>query len=146
MPLTLPPLHPLFAAEATGVDMRRPLATSPVLPTARVALAPTEASTPTAVASPTGVPTLEPSPTVPEPTPTLFYIVPQQVEIDPTPVLAEAAPFPTSCDGPGRVNILLIGIDGFSNDYTRAARADTVMLTPPSPSVAKTNPCSVLRW
>ena len=39
------------------------LATSTVLPTARVALAPTEASTPTAVASPTGVPTLEPSPT-----------------------------------------------------------------------------------
>ena len=104
------------------------LATSTVLPTARVALAPTEASTPTAVASPTGVPTLEPSPTVPEPTPTLFYIVPQQVEIDPTPMLGEAAPFPTSCDGPGRVNILLIGIDGFSNDYNRAARADTVML------------------
>ncbi len=98
------------------------------LPTAKVVVAPTQIPTSTVAPTLTAVPTLEPSPTVPEPTPTLFYIVPQQVEIDPTPQLPAAAPFPTSCDGPGRINILLIGIDGFSNDYTRAARADTVML------------------
>ncbi|MBL8096320.1 MAG: LCP family protein, partial [Anaerolineales bacterium] len=98
------------------------------LPTAKVVVAPTQIPTSTVAPTITAVPTLEPSPTVPEPTPTLFYIVPQQVEIDPTPQLPAAAPFPTSCDGPGRINILLIGIDGFSNDYTRAARADTVML------------------
>lgn len=104
------------------------LETPTVLPTARVELAPTLPATATVAPTPSPVPTLEPSPTVPEPTPTLFYIVPQQVAIDPTPVWPEAAPFPTSCDGPGRINILLVGIDGFSNDYTRAARADTVML------------------
>ncbi len=98
------------------------------LPTAQVVVAPTVAPTLTAAATPSPAPTIEPSPTAPEPTPTLFYIVPQQVEIDPTPQLPAAAPFPSSCDGPGRINLLLIGIDGFSNDYTRAARADTVML------------------
>ena len=104
-------------------------ATAPAaLPTAHVVVAPTQPPTATVAATPTAAPTVEPSPTVPEPTPTLFYIVPQQVEIDPTPELPAAAPFPTSCDGPGRMNILMIGIDGFSNDYTRPARADTVML------------------
>jgi LCP family protein required for cell wall assembly len=102
--------------------------TPTALPTARVELAPTLAATATPAASPTLALTAEPTATVPEPTPTLFYIVPQQVEIDPTPVWQVATPFPTSCDGPGRINILLIGIDGFSNDYSRAARADTVML------------------
>jgi LCP family protein required for cell wall assembly len=42
--------------------------------------------------------------------------------------LPEAAAFPNSCDGPGRINILLIGIDGFNNNYYRAARADTLVL------------------
>ncbi len=100
----------------------------PALPTAQVVVAPTRVVTATPAPTATAAPTLEPSATVPAPTPTLFYIVPHQVEIDPTPQLPAAAPFPTSCDGPGRINILLIGIDGFSNDYTRAARADTVML------------------
>jgi hypothetical protein len=80
-------------------------------------VAPTVAPTLTAAATPSPAPTIEPSPTAPEPTPTLFYIVPQQVEIDPTPQLPAAAPFPSSCDGPGRINLLLIGIDGFSNDF-----------------------------
>lgn len=119
----------LSLAAACAAEAPAETATAPTaLPTAQVVMAPTQPPTATVAATPTSAPTAEPSPTVPEPTPTLFYIVPQQVEIDPTPQLPAAAPFPTSCDGPGRMNILMIGIDGFSNDYTRAARADTVML------------------
>ena len=60
--------------------------------------------------------------TVPDPTATLFYVVPAQPSAVPTPDLPAAAPFPTTCDGPGRMNIALLGIDGFNNNYIRAAR------------------------
>lgn len=63
-----------------------------------------------------------------EPTATRFYVIPAQPTAIPTPVLPEAAAFPTTCDGPGRMNILLIGIDGFNNNYYRAARSDTIIL------------------
>src|SRR5262249_31559367 len=72
-------------------------------------------------------PTTEPSPT-PVPSPTRFYIIPAQPTALPTPDWPAAAPFPTTCDGPGRINILLIGIDGVNNNYYRAARSDTVIL------------------
>jgi LCP family protein required for cell wall assembly len=42
--------------------------------------------------------------------------------------LPPAAPFPSTCDGPGRINILLIGIDGVTNNYYRAARSDTLIM------------------
>jgi LCP family protein required for cell wall assembly len=115
-------------------------------------MAPTETATPFVIVLPT--PTWQPAPTdVPppsatmetiptilfptetvlaaapaEPTATRFYVVPAQPTPIPTPVLPAVAPFPTTCDGPGRMNILLIGIDGFNNNYFRAARADTLIL------------------
>jgi LCP family protein required for cell wall assembly len=64
----------------------------------------------------------------PEPTATWFYVVPAQPSAVPTPDLPAAAPFPGTCDGPGRMNIALIGIDGFNNNYFRAARADTIIV------------------
>lgn len=101
---------------------------TPTMPTAVSQGLPTRAPTlaPTGTAAPTASP-IPPSPS-PAPSPTLFWVVPQVVAVDPTPVLASAAPFPTSCDGPGRMHLLILGIDGFSNDYTRPARADAVML------------------
>ena len=66
--------------------------------------------------------------TEPVPTATWFYVIPAQPTPVPTPVLPPAAPFPTSCDGPGRMNLLLIGIDGFNANNYRAARADTIIL------------------
>ena len=66
--------------------------------------------------------------TEPVPTATWFYVIPAQPTAVPTPVLPPAAPFPTSCDGPGRMNLLLIGIDGFNANNYRAARADTIIL------------------
>jgi len=95
---------------------------------------PTPISTPTPpiTASPTTAP-VKASPTssqppTPAPTATRFYVVPADSTPIPTPLLPAAASFPTSCDGPGRMNILLIGIDGFSNNYYRSARADTIMM------------------
>jgi LCP family protein required for cell wall assembly len=75
-------------------------------------------------------PVASPVPTEPAPFPTAtwFYVIPAQPTAIPTPVLPAAAPFPTSCDGPGRMNILLIGIDGFNDNYSRAARADTLIV------------------
>jgi LCP family protein required for cell wall assembly len=64
----------------------------------------------------------------PEPTATWFYVVPAQPSAVPTPDLPAAAPFPGTCDGPGRMNIAIIGIDGFNNNYFRAARADTIIV------------------
>lgn len=60
--------------------------------------------------------------------PTGYYVAPANPTPIPTPVLPEAAPFPTSCDGPGRMNILVIGMDGRSENYDRAARADALMV------------------
>jgi LCP family protein required for cell wall assembly len=70
---------------------------------------------------------VEPLPTL-VPTATWFYEIPAQPTPIPTPVLPAAAPFPSSCDGPGRMNILLVGIDGFDANYSRAARADSIMV------------------
>lgn len=55
-----------------------------------------------------------------------YYSAPIDPTPIPTPALPPAAPFPASCDGPGRMNILLIGMDGRSANYGRAARADAL--------------------
>ena len=96
----------------------QPEPTDTPLPPASVEILPSESPV---------VATEPPQPQV-EPTATRFYVVPAQPTAIPTPVLPEAAAFPTTCDGPGRMNILLIGIDGFNNNYYRAARADTIIL------------------
>src|SRR5258708_10725845 len=82
---------------------------------------------PTQSPTPSSSPTTEPSPT-PIPSPTRFYIIPAQPTPLPTPDLPAAAPFPTTCDGPGRINILMIGIDGVNDNYYRAARSDSIMM------------------
>jgi polyisoprenyl-teichoic acid--peptidoglycan teichoic acid transferase len=103
-------------------------------PVAVVAVA-TATPTPAALFSPaptdlpaSGSPTSTEPPPTPVPTATWFYEIPANPTPIPTPVLPAAAPFPASCDGPGRMNILLIGIDGFDSGYSRAARADTIIL------------------
>jgi polyisoprenyl-teichoic acid--peptidoglycan teichoic acid transferase len=74
----------------------------------------------------------DPRPPTNTPTPALrptgYYVAPVNPTPIPTPVLPEAAPFPASCDGPGRMNILVIGMDGRSANYERAARADALMV------------------
>ena len=74
----------------------------------------------------------DPRPPTNTPTPVLkatgFYVAPVNPTPIPTPILPEAAAFPDSCDGPGRMNILVIGMDGRSGNYERAARADALML------------------
>jgi LCP family protein required for cell wall assembly len=77
----------------------------------------------TLTAMPTPAPTDTPAPTL---KPTGYYAAPANPTPIPTPVLPPAAPFPTSCDGPGRINILVIGMDGRSANYNRAARADAL--------------------
>ena len=77
---------------------------------------------------PSLTPTAEFAPPTPIPSATRFYVIPAQPTPIPTPVLPPAAPFPASCDGPGRMNILLIGIDGFNDNYYRAARSDSIIL------------------
>src|SRR5436190_10796462 len=95
-------------------------------------LAPTIFESATLPATATPVSPVEPATEInvpaPEPTATWFYVVPAQPSPVPTPDLPAAAPFPGTCDGPGRMNIALIGIDGFNNNYFRAARADTIIL------------------
>ncbi len=72
----------------------------------------------------------DPRPPTSTPTPALrptgYYVAPLNPTPIPTPELPPAAPFPTSCDGPGRMNILVIGMDGRSANYDRAARADAL--------------------
>ncbi|MBI3240985.1 MAG: LCP family protein [Chloroflexi bacterium] len=72
----------------------------------------------------------DPRPPTNTPTPVLrptgYYAAPANPTPIPTPVLPEAAPFPEACDGPGRMNILVIGMDGRSANYDRAARADAL--------------------
>ncbi len=72
----------------------------------------------------------DPRPPTSTPTPVLrptgYYAAPANPTPIPTPVLPEAAPFPSSCEGPGRMNILVIGMDGRSANYDRAARADAL--------------------
>ncbi len=72
----------------------------------------------------------DPRPPTHTPTPVLrptgYYSAPIDPTPIPTPVLPEAAPFPSSCEGPGRMNILIVGMDGRSANYDRAARADAL--------------------
>jgi polyisoprenyl-teichoic acid--peptidoglycan teichoic acid transferase len=101
-------------------------------PTLLPTLTPKPAATLTLVV-PTSTPFTDALPTYlplapPEPSPTRFYIIPSDATAIPTPFLPAAAPFPTSCDGPGRMNILLIGLDGFSGNYQRAARSDSIII------------------
>jgi polyisoprenyl-teichoic acid--peptidoglycan teichoic acid transferase len=121
------PLAIALRPTATGTSSPTPTASAVRTPTPRPTTAvprATSSATATVIESPT--PTAEPSTAIP--TATWFYVVPAQPTPIPTPVLPEVAPFPTSCDGPGRMNILLIGIDGFSNNYGRSARADTLIV------------------
>lgn len=87
----------------------------------------TAAPTQTAV-TPTSPPQSATATPIPQPTATLFYIAPHTLDFAPTPVLPAAAPFPASCDGPGRMNIMLVGIDGFDGNYNRPARSDTIIV------------------
>src|SRR5258708_1966410 len=103
-----------------------------IVPTAKPTQWPTALLTATSVpstatAKSTSVPTTEPAPTA-IPSPTRFYIIPAQPTALPTPDLPPAAPFPATCDGPGRINIMLVGIDGVTNNYYRAARSDTIIM------------------
>lgn len=113
------------------IRSRRAQALNPPTPSATltVGLSPTLTITPMPSASPTvgSTNTLVVEPTL-EPTATQFYVVPANPTPIPTPDLPPAAPFPASCDGPGRMNLLVIGIDGFNADNNRPARADTIML------------------
>jgi len=95
----------------------------------------TYTSTPIPTAFPTATPlsrstfafpTLNPNTPTPLPVPTIHLVIPANPTPKPTPILAAAAPFPTSCDGPGRMNILLIGLDGRVADYSRPARSDAI--------------------
>ena len=108
-------------------------------PTPRQTALPTPTFTRGPLWTPTHTPS--PSPTAPKvsptatqpaptriPTATRFYVIPAQPTAIPTPILPETAAFPGECDGPGRMNILLIGIDGFNGNYNRSARADTLIL------------------
>ena len=76
--------------------------------------------------------TSDPRPPTNTPTPVLkptgYYVAPIDPTPIPTPILPEAAPFPGSCDGPGRMNILIIGMDGRADNYERAARADALIV------------------
>lgn len=107
-----------------------PTATAPaqtaitlVQPSLTATIAPVHTAPATATAQPPAIATLAPQPTA-----TWFYIAPHTLDLAPTPALPPAAPFPSSCDGPGRMNILIVGIDGFDSNYTRAARSDTILL------------------
>src|SRR3990172_465007 len=67
----------------------------------------------------------DPRPPTNTPTPVLrptgYYSAPIDPTPIPTPGLPEGAPFSSSCEGPGRMNILIIGMDGRSANYDRAA-------------------------
>jgi len=128
-----------------GLAAREPLANMALAfeptatATAYIVVLPTLTAPPAATTTPLPPATLDalpspaavvatPEPLLEAPTATSFYVVPAQPSAVPTPELPAAAAFPTTCDGPGRMNILLIGIDGFNNNYYRAARSDTIIL------------------
>ncbi len=101
-PVTLTPTQVILGLVLNVTDVSvTPIADDPRPPT----------NTPTSVLKATG-----------------YYAAPANPTPIPTPVLPEAAPFPSSCDGPGRMNILIIGMDGRSANYDRAARADALMV------------------
>ena len=107
-----------------------PTAAAIVILPAAIPTPPAPLSQPLGLSNPlqVGSPTPAESPPTLAPTATWFYEVPAQPTSMPTPILPAAAPFPSSCDGPGRMNILLVGIDGFDANYSRAARADSIMV------------------
>ncbi|MBL8055947.1 MAG: LCP family protein [Anaerolineales bacterium] len=119
----------VFRQPAAPLATGTPPPTGPVLATLPPTFTPpaTPTAPPQAVAGQPATAT-PPAPLAPEPTATWFYAAPLTLDFAPTPVLPAAAPFPDSCDGPGRMNIVVAGLDGFSNDYARPARTDTVLL------------------
>lgn len=102
----------------------------PPLPTAQVAIIAPPTATPSPSVTPTPTATATSTPAPATPTATFFYVVQANQRPAATPVLPPSAPFPTTCDGPGRINILVAGIDGFTPgpDYNRPARTDSIML------------------
>ncbi len=125
----------LLAANAAGA-FRSPAAPAPTVAPAPSPESAPPAATATRAPAPSAPARLDtpaastalPSAAAPGPTATWFYAAPLTLDFAPTPVLPAAAPFPASCDGPGRINILVVGLDGFSNDYNRPARTDTILL------------------
>ena len=135
-----------FTSRDTLSAMAVGLVTTPLPPTVTAYVFPTTTHTqaptrvppaspipPPTTPAPTLVPTIEPSPTIQpsptiEPSATRFYIIPAQPSPLATPDLPAAAPFPTTCDGPGRFNILMIGIDALNGNYHYPARSDTIMM------------------
>lgn len=105
-------------------------ATFTALPPAQVAVIVPPTATPTPSVTPTPTASLTPTPAPATPTATFFYVVQANQPPAATPVLPASAPFPTSCDGPGRITILVAGIDGYTPgpDYNRPARTDSIML------------------
>lgn len=69
-------------------------------------------------------------PGTPHPTarPTGYFIIQPGATPMPTPVLPEAPPFPENCSGPGQMNLLLMGVDGRTDDLNTFGRADTLLL------------------
>src|SRR5262245_43168806 len=93
----IPPTVTRFAAPTSTLPPW-PTAIAPTVTQARpAASAPPSA---TALPSATETATIEPSPTT-IPSPTRFYIITPHPTALPTPDLPPAAPFPTTCDGPG---------------------------------------------
>ena len=125
----------ISAAAVAALTTPIPAAVTPfVVPTATavVVAPPTEVASvsavgPTVTAQASSLPTQSP-PLTQAPSPTKVYITSKQPLALPTPDLPPAAPFPSTCDGPGRINILMLGIDGGGDNYQQAARTDTIML------------------
>lgn len=100
-----------------------PVAHSELLPSATPLPYPPESASESAGASviePLVLPATDPPP------PTEYFAAHPNPTPRPTPELPPAAPFPESCDGPGRMNILLIGVDTRTSDYSRATRSDAI--------------------
>ena len=60
--------------------------------------------------------------------PTGYFIILPGATPMPTPVLPEAPPLPETCSGPGQMNLLLMGVDGRTEDLNIFGRADTLLL------------------
>ena len=113
-------LAPGIALALAGTQTAGPLPTRTLRPTA----------TPWPTATPSAIPTSTPIPTefvpVARASATAYLYIAANSTPIPTPALPPAAPFPTSCDGPGRMNILLLGLDGSNSNYRQASRADAL--------------------
>lgn len=62
------------------------------------------------------------------PHPTGWHVVASNPTPKPTPLLPDVEPFPVLCETSGRINILIIGVDGRSATYERSARADALVV------------------